>query len=209
MARRGRKAEAGVERQPCGRKRQGRSLTSSAAQIRIVMDSMGRADKAFDAAIELAGNLNPHQFGEIYALAKRYRTHIADPRLNQAAGRMLLAGSITQAQYQACLNFEALYRNGLRSICAPSSGNGGLTDRIGGNPVSGTVDPDQDAKAMARYKDAMKHLAISAGLSFGAVHRFLGITIRNDLEITISDDLRAIMQGMAEYMGLVRIRRAS
>lgn len=144
------------------------------------------------------------------ALAARHRVFGVDPRHSRdqkagsAVGRYCLQGLITQAQYDAAIQFIESYNRHLRAIDAPPQPGAVDLNATRGRPVF-AENPAQLAKWRAEHKAAMEAIQSKQneirlmGNLYGAIYTVL---IRDVMLETLLGDLRTGLNALVRHYGL-------
>lgn len=133
-------------------------------------------------------------------------SHSRDQKAGSAVGRYCLQGLVTQAQYDAAIQFLESYNRNLRAIDAPAPQPGAIDiNATRGRPVF-TENAQQLAKWRAEYKAALdavfaKQYEIRLnGNLYGALYAVL---IRDVMLETLLGDLRTGLNALVKHYGLL------
>lgn len=145
------------------------------------------------------------------ALAARHRVFGVDPRHSRdqkagsAIGRYCLQGEISQAQYDAAMQFMESYQRHLRAIDAPPQPGAVDLNATRGRPVF-LENPAQLAKWRADHKAAMDAIQAKQneirlmGNLYGALY---SVVIRDMMLEHMLGDLRTGLNALVRHYGLL------
>ena len=146
------------------------------------------------------------------ALSARHRIwgidprHSRDQKAGSAVGRYCLQGLVTQAQYDAAMQFVESYQRHLRAIDAPQPHAAAVNlNATRGRPVF-AEDPVQLARWEADHKAALKsvfekqHEIGLMGNLYGALYEVL---IRDLMLEHLLGDLRTALNALVKHYGLL------
>ena len=132
-------------------------------------------------------------------------SHSRDQKAGSAVGRYCLQGLVTQAQYDAAIQFVESYNRNLRAIDAPPQPGAVDLNATRGRPVF-VENPAQLAKWRAEHKAAMDAIQAKQneirlmGNLYGALY---SVVIRDMVLEHMLGDLRTGLNALARHYGLM------
>lgn len=189
MGRRGKKP------QPGKRERNGRL---SRDPVEVSQRNMDGLDREQRDTLSVALSARERVFGV-------KPSHSRDQKAGSAVGRYCLQGLVTQAQYDAAIQFVESYNRNLRAIDAPPQPGAVDLNATRGRPVF-VENPAQLAKWRAEHKAAMDAIQEKQneirlmGNLYGAIYTVL---IRDVMLEHMLGDLRTGLNALVKHYGLL------